>query len=134
MKRYRIEVGHIHKVQPGNIVGAIANEAGLESQHIGRINIYEDHSTIDLPDGMPREIFKDLQKTRIAGQALNITCPGEDKKKPPSADKKSTNTDKKPEAKGKRPPKDKNAKPRHKLSKKRDKKKIPKKAKPKSES
>ncbi|MEB2316344.1 MAG: DEAD/DEAH box helicase, partial [Xanthomonadaceae bacterium] len=50
---YRIAVGHVHHVKPGNIVGAIANEAGLESRHIGRIDIREDHSFVDLPPGMP---------------------------------------------------------------------------------
>ena len=49
MERFRIEVGHNHDVKPNNIVGAIANEAGLDSQHIGRINIYDDFSVIDLP-------------------------------------------------------------------------------------
>ena len=46
---YRIEVGHAHGVLPGNIVGAIANEAGIEGQHIGHIDIREDHSYVDLP-------------------------------------------------------------------------------------
>ena len=73
MERYRIEVGHNHKVQPGNIVGAIANEAGLESQHIGYINIFDDHSLVDLPEDMPRSVFKDLKKTWVLGQRLNIT-------------------------------------------------------------
>ncbi len=72
MIRYRIAVGHDHNVKPGNIVGAIANEAGLDSQYMGRISIYDDHSYIDLPEGMPKEVFNDLKKTRVAGQALNI--------------------------------------------------------------
>ena len=50
---YRIEVGHDHGVKPGNIVGAIANEAGLDAKHIGRIEIFEDHTILDLPEGMP---------------------------------------------------------------------------------
>ncbi len=49
MERYRIEVGRKHKVQPGNIVGAIANEAGMDSKYIGRINIFDDYSLVDLP-------------------------------------------------------------------------------------
>jgi ATP-dependent RNA helicase DeaD len=73
MHRFRLEVGHKHNVQPGNIVGAIANEAGLDSQYIGRINIYDDYSLVDLPDGMPREIFNDLKKVRVAGQQLRIS-------------------------------------------------------------
>jgi ATP-dependent RNA helicase DeaD len=73
MERFRLEVGHVHKVMPGNIVGAIANEAGLDSKHIGRITIFEDHSIIDLPDDMPADIFKDLKKVWVAGQTLKIS-------------------------------------------------------------
>ena len=73
MERFRIEVGHKHKVMPGNIVGAIANEAGIESQYIGRINIHDDYSLVDLPEGMPREIFNELKYVWVAGQQLNIS-------------------------------------------------------------
>ena len=72
-RRYRVEVGHVHKVEPGNLVGAIANEAGLDAQFIGRINIQEDHSLIDLPDGMPKDVFQDLKKVWVAGQQLQIS-------------------------------------------------------------
>ena len=73
METYRIEVGHDHDVQPGNIVGAIANEAGLDSGNIGRIDIHDDYSLVDLPEGMPKEVYTDLRKTWVAGQKLNIT-------------------------------------------------------------
>ncbi len=73
MERYRIEVGHAHQVQPGNIVGAIANEAGLDSQHIGRINIQETFTLVDLPEGMPRDIFRILKKVWVSGQQLKIS-------------------------------------------------------------
>ena len=73
MERFRIEVGHNHDVKPNNIVGAIANEAGLDSQHIGRINIYDDFSVIDLPEGMPKEVFSDLKKVWVAGKQLHIS-------------------------------------------------------------
>ena len=69
---YRIEVGHEHGVKPGNIIGAIANEAGLDSQYIGRLNIRGDHSLIDLPEGMPKEIFEHLKKVWVARQQLQI--------------------------------------------------------------
>ena len=75
---YRIEVGHDHGVSPGNIVGAIANEAGLDGAHIGRIDIQSDHSFVNLPVGMPREIFSDLQKTRVCGQQLKISRDGDE--------------------------------------------------------
>ena len=68
MQRFRIEVGHIHKVMPGNIVGAIANEANIDAQNIGRINIFDDHSTIDLPADMPEDIYAGLKKVWVAGQ------------------------------------------------------------------
>jgi len=73
LERYRIEVGHNHDVQPGNIVGAIANEAGLDGKHIGHIKIHDDFSYVDLPEGMPKEVFQDLIKVRVAGRALKIT-------------------------------------------------------------
>lgn len=72
-ERFRIEVGHAHGVKPGNIMGAIANEAGLEGRYIGRIQIFDDHSLVDLPENMPPEVFQDLKKTRVAGQALRIS-------------------------------------------------------------
>ncbi|PJA43182.1 MAG: hypothetical protein CO182_00605 [Lysobacterales bacterium CG_4_9_14_3_um_filter_62_6] len=72
MERFRIEVGNIHNVQPGNIVGAIANEAELDSRHIGRIEIYEDFSLVDLPEGMPDELMQHLQGVWVAGQRLRI--------------------------------------------------------------
>lgn len=73
VETYRIEVGHDHGVKPGNIVGAIANEVGLEGRLIGRVVIREDHSFVDLPTGMPKEVFLQLQKVRVAGQPLQIS-------------------------------------------------------------
>lgn len=69
---YWIAVGHAHQVKPGNIVGAIANEAGLEAAHIGRINIRTNDTLVDLPEGMPKEIMAHLKKVRVAGQALML--------------------------------------------------------------
>jgi ATP-dependent RNA helicase DeaD len=73
MERYRVEVGHNHQVKPGNIVGAIANEAGLDSQYIGHIDIQDDYSVVDLPEGMPADVFKHLRNTWVCGQKLNIS-------------------------------------------------------------
>jgi len=73
METYRVEVGHVHGVKPGNIVGAIANEAGLEARYIGRIDIHEDHSILDLPEGMPPEVMNHLQKAWVVGQQLLIS-------------------------------------------------------------
>jgi ATP-dependent RNA helicase DeaD len=73
METFRVEVGHMHGVKPGNIVGAIANEAELDSKHIGRITIREEYTLIDLPEGMPSEILGMLKKTWVAGQRLRIS-------------------------------------------------------------
>ena len=72
MKRFRIDVGHVHHVKPGNIVGAIANEADISSKNIGAIEIYDTYSTVDLPAGMPAETRDQLQGTRVAGQRLSL--------------------------------------------------------------
>ncbi|WP_230979440.1 DEAD/DEAH box helicase [Steroidobacter gossypii] len=73
VETYRVEVGLMHGVKPGNIVGAIANEVGLEGRHIGRVVIRDDHSFVDLPSGMPKDVFRTLQKVRVAGQPLQIS-------------------------------------------------------------
>ena len=80
---YRIAVGEVHGVRPGNIVGAIANEADIEGVHIGRVDIREDHSFVDLPGGMPKAIFDKLQTVRIAGRELRLTRVTEKPPKPP---------------------------------------------------
>jgi ATP-dependent RNA helicase DeaD len=72
METFRIEVGHAHGVQPGNIVGAIANEADLESRYIGRIDIRDDYSLVDLPEGMPRELLEHLKRVYVSGQPLRM--------------------------------------------------------------
>jgi ATP-dependent RNA helicase DeaD len=73
METYRIEVGRAHKVKPTNIVGAIANEAGLDSRCIGRIEILDEHSTVDMATGLPNHLFEKLKRVRVAGRQLNIS-------------------------------------------------------------
>ncbi len=73
LETYRIEVGHAHGVQPGNIVGAIANEASLDGRSIGHIDIRDDHSFVDLPAGMPEETLAGLQAVRVRGVELRIS-------------------------------------------------------------
>jgi ATP-dependent RNA helicase DeaD len=87
--RYRLEVGREHGVQPGNIVGAIANEAGIDSAHIGLIKIFDAYSTVDLPEGMPKDIFQHLRKAWVCGQKLSISIdsPGSPPARPPAAPK-----------------------------------------------
>ena len=107
MERYRLEVGHAHGAQPGNIVGAIANEAGLDSQYIGRIDIQDDYSLVDLPAGMPEDIFTILQATRVAGRPLRISRLGGERpvtrRKPGTEDKPKRNFKPRPAAPGAKP-------------------------------
>jgi len=70
MERFRVAVGRKHGVKAGELVGAIANEAGIEGQFIGTINILEDCSTVDLPEGMPKATLRHLKKTRVKGMNL----------------------------------------------------------------
>ncbi|HBA65685.1 MAG: ATP-dependent RNA helicase [Gammaproteobacteria bacterium HGW-Gammaproteobacteria-10] len=99
METYRIEVGKAHGVKPGNIVGAIANETGLDGDHIARIKIEENYSTVELPAGMPKDIFQELKKVRVAGQQLNISRMGETLKKTFKAKKRDGSDSKRKKAK-----------------------------------
>ncbi len=83
METFRIEVGSAHGIKPSNVVGAIANEAGIDGVHIGRVDIREDHSYVDLPEGMPKQVFKGLQKALLASRELRITKVTEKPPKPP---------------------------------------------------
>ncbi len=74
---FRIEVGYVHGVKPGNIVGAIANVAGLQGRQIGHVDIREDHTYVGLPQGLPDLVMRQLKKTRVAGQPLRIAPAGE---------------------------------------------------------
>ncbi|MCL9685088.1 DEAD/DEAH box helicase [Legionella maioricensis] len=73
---FRIDVGKVHGVKPGNIVGAIANEAGLQSRYITGLKIHDDHSTVRLPKGMSKEVVRDLTKAWVCGRQLNLTLIG----------------------------------------------------------
>ena len=72
MRRYRIAVSHKDNIKPGNVLGAIANEAEISSAFIGAIQIYEDFTTVDLPDEMPKETLQILKNTRVFDKKLNI--------------------------------------------------------------
>jgi ATP-dependent RNA helicase DeaD len=84
---FRLEVGYAHGVKPGNIVGAIANVAGLTGKQIGHVDIRDDHTFVGLPKGMPSPIMLELKKTRVAGQMLRISpvnhVPPKPLRKPP---------------------------------------------------
>lgn len=72
LESYRLAVGHDHKVTPGDIVGAIANEAGLQAKFIGRIRLFDSYSTVELPGDMPKEIQQLLKKVRVRNVALGL--------------------------------------------------------------
>jgi ATP-dependent RNA helicase DeaD len=73
MSSFRLEVGRNHQATPSDIVGAIANEANMSSRNIGQIKINDDYSTVELPEGMPKEVFKLLQTVRVRNQMLKIS-------------------------------------------------------------
>jgi ATP-dependent RNA helicase DeaD len=102
LETYRIEVGHAHGVQPGNIVGAIANEAALDGRNIGHIDIRGDHSFVDLPEGMPPATFDSLQTVRVRGVELRISRVDS---KPESSERRprSHSAPRAPQRKGKAP-------------------------------
>jgi ATP-dependent RNA helicase DeaD len=78
MARFRLDVGHTDQVKPGNIVGAIANEADLDAKYIGEIEIREDFSTVDLPSDMPRGMLKLLKRVHVAGKPLDLSYYGKE--------------------------------------------------------
>lgn len=110
MERFRVEVGAEHEVKVNNIVGAIANEAGVDSQYIKNVTIHDKYATVDLPTGMPRDLFRAMKKVWVAGRQLNITRLGEKnegfasperkkEKKSASTKKKRVKSDKKRKSK-----------------------------------
>ncbi|MGE3772217.1 MAG: DEAD/DEAH box helicase [Gammaproteobacteria bacterium] len=72
MVRYRLDVGLAHGATPKHIVGAIANEAGLDSRYIGRIDLFDDYTLVDLPAGMPRELLQHMKKVRFGKFRFNL--------------------------------------------------------------
>jgi ATP-dependent RNA helicase DeaD len=74
---YRLEVGKEHGARPGDIVGAIANEISLDSSYIGAINLHDKHSFVQLPKGIPADLFKQLKGVRVRRQPLAISTSDE---------------------------------------------------------
>ncbi|HEY4368143.1 MAG TPA: DEAD/DEAH box helicase [Steroidobacteraceae bacterium] len=111
MLTYRVEVGDIHGIKASNIVGAIANEANLDGKRIGRVVIRSDHSFVDLPEGMPKEIFRTLQKVRVGGQQLQISLALRtqaeklrlDRRTPPSRERAPAGRERAPHARARTP-------------------------------
>ncbi len=82
MQRYWLNVGYNHEVRPGHIVGAIANEADIESCFIGHIEIFDDYTTVDLPDGMPQETLDHLKNVWVCRRQLDMCLLGEEGEAP----------------------------------------------------
>ena len=102
MTTYRLEVGNNDKITPSNIVGAIANEADIDSRYIGEIKLYDNYSTVDLPEGMPKELLNHLKKVRICAKPMQLSpfnnnaeqLLKHDKEKPRSPRKRAITNDK----------------------------------------
>jgi ATP-dependent RNA helicase DeaD len=92
MATYRIAVGRRHKVEPRQIVGALANEGGLGRQDFGHIDIRADHSLVELPATLPPGTEAKLRGTRISGQLIELT----------ESQERGGRPDKKPHRKGPR--------------------------------
>jgi ATP-dependent RNA helicase DeaD len=111
MERFRVEVGEVHGANPSHLVGALANEAMLDSKHIGKIDIGSDHSFVDLPEGMPKELLRDLKKVWVCDQRLKIVrvqsaldpVDGRQKMKVKKGKKRATGNTPKKHRKGSRP-------------------------------
>ena len=101
MVTYRLEVGNNDGISPSNIVGAIANEADISSQYIGSIKLFDDYSTVDLPEGMPSELLTHLQKVRVCAKPMRISVYNGDgggayTKKQASSSVRESSADRKP--------------------------------------
>ncbi len=126
METFRVEVGHDDRVAPGNLVGAIANEAGLDSADIGRIRIHDRYSTIDLPSSLSDDIVIALRRVQVLGKRLNISRErnspfkgqSDDRQDRPHADRPNSDRPR-PERSGKdRPQGDRSGKKKSKFKKK----------------
>lgn len=73
METYRVEVGRMNRVQAGNLVGAIANKAGINGRSIGRIQIFDRFSTVDLPEGLGEEKLEQIRAASVGGRKLKIS-------------------------------------------------------------
>jgi ATP-dependent RNA helicase DeaD len=72
LKPYRIDVGRLHGASPKEIVGAIANEGGIDGKFIGQIHLFDDYSMVELPADLPADIIATLKRTRVKQKPLNL--------------------------------------------------------------
>ncbi|MFS0795382.1 DEAD/DEAH box helicase [Microbacterium sp. 1P10AE] len=69
---YRIAVGRRQRVEPRQIVGALANEGGLRRNDFGAIQIRQDFSLVELPADLSRDTLNRLTDTRISGVLIDL--------------------------------------------------------------
>ena len=115
MESFRIAVGYNHQVRIGDIVGAIANEADIDAEYIGRIDMQDDYSIVDLPAGMPDDVYQHLnKKVRVCNHPMRLERmeqsgqkqkPGEHKRPPRKGPRKDNRDERsgKPAPKGRKP-------------------------------
>ncbi|MFZ4653082.1 MAG: DEAD/DEAH box helicase [Methylococcaceae bacterium] len=94
MRQFTIDVGRTHGVMPKDIVGAIANEGGIGARQIGSIKLFDTYSTVELPQGLPNEVFQALSRTFIRGQRINLQPVDAGSRKPVAVPKRSYGSDK----------------------------------------
>lgn len=70
--RYRLDVGSLHGIKDDELLALLVEESGVDKKRIGRLEIRDSYSLVDLPEGMPADIFQLLSETTINGQRLNI--------------------------------------------------------------
>ena len=70
--RIYIGAGRAAGIRPGDLVGAIANEAKLGSAQIGGVEIEERFSLVEVPESMARDVIEALGRTRIKGQKVAV--------------------------------------------------------------
>jgi ATP-dependent RNA helicase DeaD len=69
---WQLAVGRRHGVQPGHIVGAIANEARLQGTQINGVDIRADYTLVRLPANLPAAVIRRLSRVKVRGQALDL--------------------------------------------------------------
>jgi ATP-dependent RNA helicase DeaD len=72
MTTYRLALGRNERLQPGAVVGAIANEGGITSKQIGHIDIRSNHTLVDLPNDLDPSVLRKLAHTEIQGRPIDI--------------------------------------------------------------
>ncbi|WP_312240395.1 DEAD/DEAH family ATP-dependent RNA helicase [Pantoea sp.] len=93
MELYRIEVGRDDGVEVRHIVGAIANEGDISSRYIGNIKLFDSHSTIELPKGMPGEVLQHFTRTRILNKPMNMQLMGDAQPREPRGERRGGGRD-----------------------------------------